>query len=388
MQPISDKVGEQQHNMDVIELTRRLVQFDTVNPPGNERACAQELQTLLAAAGFETSLTDMGEGRANLIAYLGDGSGAPLGFTGHLDTVPLGAQDWQHDPFAGIIEDGRLYGRGTTDMKGGVAAFVVACLKEADILRNGPGVVLLITAGEETGSDGAKAMVAQGVPHVPGALVVAEPTSNRPLAGHKGALWLRVITEGKTAHGSMPEQGVNAVVAAARVIQKLVAFDFQIPPHPDMGAPTLNIGTISGGLNLNSVPDRAEIGVDIRSVSGQKHEDLRTALSALLGSDGRIEPIIDLPSVWTDPEHPWLGQVCKTVAKVTGDTHTPGCVSYFTDASIFTPAFDTVPTVVLGPGEPTVAHMTDEYCEVKKLQDSVGIYAELIRRWNTSDATS
>ena len=92
--------------------------------------------------------------------------------------------------------------------------------------------------------------------------------------------------------------------------------------------------------------------------------------------------------MWTDPEHPWLGQVCKTVAKVTGDTHTPGCVSYFTDASIFTPAFDTVPTVILGPGEPTVAHMTDEYCEVKKLQDSVGIYAELIRRWNTSDATS
>jgi succinyl-diaminopimelate desuccinylase len=382
MLPTLDKVDGQSDVIDVVDLTRHLVQFDTINPPGNERACAQELQKLLADAGFETDLTDMGEGRANLTAYLGNGSGAPLGFTGHLDTVPLGAQSWKHDPFACTIENGRLYGRGTTDMKGGVAAFVVACLKHADILRNGPGVVLLITAGEETGSDGAIAMVAQGVSHIPGALVVAEPTLNRPLAGHKGALWLRVVTEGKTAHGSMPEKGVNAVVKAADVIQKIVDFDFKIPPHPDMGAPTLNIGTISGGLNLNSVPDRAEIGVDIRSVAGLKHENVRADLAHLLGDSARIEPIIDLPSVWTDTDNAWLGQVCDAVADVTSDRPRLGCVSYFTDASIFTPAFGNLPTVVLGPGDPAVAHMTDEYCEIKKLQESVIIYAELIRRWS------
>ena len=366
---------------DVVALTRRLLRFDTVNPPGNEAACASDLQRLLDAAGFETALLPMGHGRANLVAYLGDGTGAPLGFTGHLDTVPLGAQDWRHDPFAGEIEGDRIYGRGTTDMKGGVAAFVTACIAEAGTLRQGPGVLLLITAGEETGSDGAREMVTDDGLRRPGALVVAEPTANRPLAGHKGALWLRVVTEGVTAHGSMPERGVNAVVGAARVIETLAAFDFDAEPHPVMGAPSLNIGTISGGMNINSVPDRAEIGVDIRSVTGVEHAALRRKLAQSLGDAARIETMVDLPPVWTDPEDPWMQGVMETVTAVTHVPAAPESVSYFTDASIFTPAFDGVPTVILGPGEPGLAHQTDEYCELGKLRDAVEIYTRLIRDW-------
>lgn len=378
MPPISVEAGG-----DVIALTRALIRFDTINPPGEEEACARYLHDLLAGAGFETRLLPFGPGRANLVAWLGDGSGEPLGFTGHLDTVPLGAQPWQQDPFAGDIVDGRLYGRGSTDMKGGVAAFVIACLAQRECLRAGPGVVLLITAGEETGSDGARALTkAEGVPR-PAALVVAEPSANRPLAGHKGALWLRLIIRGVTAHGSMPERGVNAVLKAARLIEGLSSFDFGVDAHPLMGAPTLNIGTVSGGLNLNSVPDRAEVGIDIRSIAGQRHEDIRAQLAQIVGDEAETETLVDLPSVWTDPADHWMQRVFAVAEAVTGEPSVPESISYFTDASIFTPAYSGLPTVILGPGEPGLAHQNNEYCEVAKLQDAVDIYAGLIRDWKT-----
>ena len=142
------------------ELTRDLVRFNTVNPPGAERACAEHLAGLLEAAGFAVELIPYGEGRAQLVARIGGAADRPpLGFTGHLDTVPLGARPWSVDPFAGDIADGKLYGRGSSDMKSGVAAFVAACMAQADRLEGTPGVLLVITAGEETGCSGAAALV-------------------------------------------------------------------------------------------------------------------------------------------------------------------------------------------------------------------------------------
>ena len=153
----------------------------------------------------------------------------PLCFTGHVDTVPLGAAPWTVDPFAGEISDGKLYGRGTTDMKSGVAAFVVAALELGATLAGGPGVVLVITAGEETGCEGAYYLArSENMLGEAGAIVVAEPTSNQPWIGHKGAIWLKARTTGVTAHGSMPEEGVNAVYKAARAIGRLEDFDFNI----------------------------------------------------------------------------------------------------------------------------------------------------------------
>ncbi|MGB7013381.1 MAG: M20/M25/M40 family metallo-hydrolase, partial [Pseudolabrys sp.] len=142
-----------------VELTQDLVRFKTINPPGAERACAERLASLLESAGFAVDLVPFGEGRAQLVARIGGTAGkSPLGFTGHLDTVPLGAQPWSVDPLAAEIADGRLYGRGSSDMKSGVAAFVTACNELADRLAGTPGVVLFITAGEETGCTGAAAL--------------------------------------------------------------------------------------------------------------------------------------------------------------------------------------------------------------------------------------
>ena len=259
-----------------VELTQDLVRFRTINPPGDERACAERLASLLESAGFAVDLTPFGEGRAQLVARIGGTSGKPaIGFTGHLDTVPLGAQPWSVDPLAAEIKDGKLYGRGSSDMKSGVAAFVAAGVALAGKLANTPGVIMYITAGEETGCTGAAAMARETwLPRV-GALIVAEPTDNQPLFGHKGALWLEAVTTGVTAHGSMPEKGVHAVHKAARAITALQDFDFNRARHAVLGGPTLNIGTIKGGLNINSVPDRAAIGIDIRTIPGQSHAGIR-----------------------------------------------------------------------------------------------------------------
>lgn len=263
-------------SLNAIELAAELIRFDTINPPGQEAACADHLACLLTSAGFQCETVPLDESRPNLVVRIGGGADKPpIAFTGHLDTVPLGAKTWTVPPHTGVIKDSRLWGRGASDMKSGVAAFVVAAMNLAPSLEGTVGVVLYITAGEETGSEGAFALARRGLGGHAGALVVAEPTANRPLCGHKGALWLKATTHGVTAHGSMPEQGVNAVYAAARAVAQLEAFDFNVARHPVMGGPTLNVGTLHGGANINSVPDRAEIGIDIRTIPGMRHGSLR-----------------------------------------------------------------------------------------------------------------
>lgn len=194
---------------DPLALTRALLAFPTLNPPGGEEACAQFLVTTLREAGFHCELQRFGERRCNLVAWLpGRGPGKPLGFTGHLDVVPLGNGIWRYGPFTGEVTEGRLYGRGASDMKAGIAAFIVACHRNREVIAQGPGVRLLLTGGEETGCDGARALC-RDAPHLLGelgALLVGEPTANRPVLGHKGAFWLRCTAHGRTAHGAMPRR--------------------------------------------------------------------------------------------------------------------------------------------------------------------------------------
>ncbi|MEI4264334.1 M20/M25/M40 family metallo-hydrolase, partial [Roseovarius sp. D0-M9] len=251
-----------------LELTKRLIAFDTINPPGNEADCIKYLADLLEPAGFELTWHDWRPNRPNLIARLPAteaAARAPLVYSGHVDTVPLGHATWSVDPFQGEEKDGRLYGRGSTDMKSGVAAFVVATLRLAELPVRRAEIQLIITAGEETGCEGAQGLAESGLLGEAAALVIAEPTDNRALCGHKGALWMNLVHEGVTAHGSMPDKGRNAIFAAVETIERLCGHDFGIKPHQVMGGPTLNVGNMNAGLNVNSVPDLARVGVDIRS---------------------------------------------------------------------------------------------------------------------------
>src|SRR5262245_41459517 len=369
--------------MNALALTRDLLRYDTINPPGEEQACARHVGRVLEGAGFAVGEYEFGPRRTSLVARLGGRADTPaLCFTGHLDVVPLGARRWSREPFAGEIDGSRLYGRGSSDMKSGVAAFVVAVSRLADRLRESPGVVLVVTASEETFCDGSRHLAGlQGALGRAGAIVVAEPTGNYPFVGHKGALWLRARTSGVTAHGSMPERGVNAVYKGARAALKLEQFRFESAPHAVLGSPTLNVGTFRGGLNVNSVPDAAEIEIDIRTIPDQKHALVLERLAAYLGDEVALENLSDAQGVWSDPGDPWIQSVYDVVMPVIGERPVARAAPYFTDAAALTPAYGGAPTVILGPGELALAHQTDEYCEIPRLEQAVEVFTELTRRW-------
>lgn len=369
---------------DPIKLTQKLLQFNTINPPGHEGPCARYLGEILSSAGFHCEYCAVsGEDRLNLVASIGDSTqGLPLGFTGHIDTVPLGARAWTYDCFGASQEGGRLYGRGSSDMKSGVAAFVAAAISMADELKSTRGIKLVITADEECGCGGALELVKH--PKLlgdVGALIIGEPTDNYPLVGHKGALWLEAIARGITAHGSMPQEGDNAAYKAAAGITRLQQFKFDSEPHALMGQPTLNVGYVHGGMNINSVPDETRVGIDIRSTAGMSHQAIFQRVTDALGPEFDVTTMVDVESLYTEPDNDWVQNVFGTMEKLLGHSPQAKTVSYFTDGSILKSVYKNAPMVVLGPGPAHMAHQTDEYCQLDRLEQGFDGYRELIKAW-------
>jgi succinyl-diaminopimelate desuccinylase len=370
--------------IDARALTRELLAFNTINPPGMERACAQRLGAILEQAGFATEYHEYAEARTSLIATLGGGEDkAPICFTGHMDTVPLGAARWTHDAFAGETDGDRMYGRGSTDMKSGIAAFVAAAVEFAPHAVRSPGITLVITAGEEIGCEGARYLADRRLLDRAGALVVAEPTANYPYVGHKGLAWFEVETHGVTAHGSMPEVGDNAIVKMARVIGDLEQFRFPLESHAVMGKPTLNVGTIRGGLNTNSVPDEARITVDTRTVPGIDHGHLCKSLASLLAPRGAtVRQIVDCAPLYTEPSNEWVQHVFEACTPFLEGRPVPKTITFSTDGADLKRGYGgKIPAVVLGPGEPKLAHQTDEWCSSTRIEQSVELFRTLMRDW-------
>jgi succinyl-diaminopimelate desuccinylase len=370
--------------MNPVDLALALVRFDTVNPPGNEEPCAEHLARLLEEHGFGVERHAFAPTRVGLVARLAgsDPALAPLAFTGHTDTVPLGARAWSVEAF-GEIRHGKLYGRGASDMKAGVAAFVSAALEVA----RGPGlkrgIVLVITAGEEIGSAGARHLADTGALGEASALVVAEPTSNRLGVAHKGALHLRGHAGGRTAHGSMPEFGDNAVLKAARAAAAVDALRFEEAAHPLLGRPTATVTSLHGGGPVNVVPDACSITIDVRTLPGMRHPEVLERITQALGAEVTLEaPLVDLPAVATQPADPFVRCV-QEVMRAAGAESGPEPVGlpYFTDGSVLQPAYGNCPTVILGPGEAGQAHQTDEFCLTTKIEEAAALYADMMRAW-------
>jgi succinyl-diaminopimelate desuccinylase len=367
----------------VVELTRELIAIDTTNPPGNEARPAAVVGRRLQDAGLDVSEHAMSEGRSSVVArWPGRGEAPALCLTGHLDTVPLGGAEWTRDPFAGELDGDRLYGRGSSDMKGGVAAIVMAAERVAALGRGDAGLEIVLCAGEETGCEGALALTrSDGALGRAGAVLVAEPTTNQPCVAHKGVVWLDAVAEGRTAHGSMPHLGHNAVLAMARALAHLDDAALDSEPHPLLGEATLNVGTISGGININSVPDRATAGLDVRTVPGLDADGVVAQLAALLGEEVRVQPRLALDAIDTDPDDPWVAEVFAAMAPLLDEAPTPRGLAYFTDAAALSPAYGTPPTIICGPGDADQAHRTDESCSVAALQAAEEGFFEVARRW-------
>ena len=368
-------------NSDAVALTRSLLSFQTVM--GHEADCARMAGAMLREWGYAVDYYDFQEGRTSVVARAGgkDGS-APLCFTGHIDVVPLGTRPWSKDPFRGETDGDRLFGRGTSDMKSGVAAMLLASRTFARKLSGTPGVVLVLTAGEEGGCIGSKHLAQQKkLLGNAGAMVVGEPTSNYPMVGHKGSIKFHARFRGVSAHGSMPELGVNAVYRAAKAVSALETFDFSAKPHPVMGKPSINVGTFSGGVGINLVPDEATIGVDVRTVPGVDHAALVSRLKNILGEGTELDVFSDLQPVWTAPDDEWMRRVFEICKPFVGEPPAARTAPYMTDAANLLKAYPGAPTVVLGPGEAAQAHQTDEYCSMERTRQAVAIYEALIDDW-------
>jgi succinyl-diaminopimelate desuccinylase len=368
-------------SQDPVSLTKALLRFETVNPPGRERDCARYAGAMLEEWGYAVEYFDYQEGRTSVVARAGGSDKkAPLCLTGHLDVVPLGARGWTRDPFAGETDGDKLYGRGASDMKAGVAAILLAARAHSKSLANTPGIVVVLTAAEEGGCIGSAQLAKTRLLGRAGAMIVGEPTSNYPLVGHKGSLKFHARFRGVSAHGSMPELGVNAIYKAGRAVTKLEDFDFDAKPHPLMGKPTLNVGTFAGGSGVNLVPDEATIGVDVRTVPGVDHGVLMEKLESLLG-DAELDVFSDLQPVWTAPDHEWIQRVFEICRPYLDEPPTARTAPYMTDAANLLKVYAGAPTVVLGPGEAAMAHQTDEYASQERIRQSVAIYEALILDW-------
>jgi succinyl-diaminopimelate desuccinylase len=369
---------------DAIALTRTLLRFDTVNPPGRERDCARYAGQMLQEWGYAVQYFDYEEGRTSVVARAGSNGGrAPLCLTGHLDVVPLGARPWTKDPFSGEAAGDKLYGRGASDMKAGVAAILLAARAFGGKLAGTPGIVVVLTAAEEGGCVGSAQLAKTELLGKAGAMIVGEPTSNYPLVGHKGSMKFHARFKGVSAHGSMPELGVNAIYKAARALGALEHFDFQTPTHPVMGKPTLNVGTITGGNTVNAVADSASIGVDIRTVPGMDHDALLGRLRQAL-PEAELDVFSNLKPVWTAPDAEWVQRVFEICKPYVAEPPAARTAPYMTDAANLLKVYRGAPTVILGPGEAAMAHQTDEYVSMERIRQSVAIYEALIRDWITA----
>lgn len=368
---------------ELVEYCREMVRIKSVNPPGDEMAMAEYVANVLKSIGLEVKLLKHSSSRASVLAILrGSGQVPALLYSAHLDTVPLGAEQWIHEPFAAETLDGKIWGRGSADMKGGLAALLVMAKIMANSGLSIKGdLIFAITAGEEIDSLGAKSVASYPGLGPVQAIIVPEPSYNDIYIAEKGALWLEISTYGKTAHGSMPALGKNAVMMMVELIKGLEKISIPFESHAMLGGFSMSINTISGGIKTNVVPDRCVVSIDMRTVPGQDHHDIMARFQGLIKDLGKHDPDFkaaieisnDRPPIETSPEEPVVKMMVDIVADITGELPIPKGVNYYTDAATLTPAFK-APMIICGPGHPGLAHQPNEYVEIEKLVQAAKIY--------------
>lgn len=378
----------------LIDLTSRLVAVDTRNPPGHEAPIEDAVRAALEGRVSRWESVEPAPGRLSLVAEIEHPSGPDPGrptliVNGHLDVVPVNAEAWSHDPFDPHLEDGRLYGRGTADMKGGIAA-AIGALEVLEAAGRPPGchLVFHLVADEERGGRwGTQALLEAGL--IAGdACLVPEPTDLELCVAERGLLQARIHVAGRPGHGSRPREGVSAIEHAAKIVLALHAADFGGEEHPLLGRPTANVGTISGGSAFNTVAESCVIGVDRRVLPGSTIDSARAEIEDRIeraGIDGlRYRFELDTfgePSEMS-PDEPWAKAVREAVAVATG--RAPGVIGMtFTTDARFVRNQAGIPTVVCGPGSIAQAHGDDEFVEVRSLVDATVAFAELFATYGT-----
>ena len=381
----------------LIAFTQQLVRIPSVHDPArglDEQPAADLVAAQMRAFGWEPQIDEVAPGRPNVIATVdgGGGPGPTLMFEGHTDVVTEG-DGWTVEPFGGDVVDGRLWGRGSADMKGGLAAMLFA----ADAFRRRgpfPGRIVLAALVDEEGLMlGAKDFVARGRADDIDAVICCEPEGGEICPVAKGALRLRVDLTGKMAHGAMPFQGRNPNRAVGRVLGVLAEVEGSLQgragEHPTLGHVWITPTVLRAGepAQMNVMPAGASVWIDVRTTPVIEHRDLLAELTELVaesaaevGIDSELVVIDDRPAVATAEDHPLVAAVTAAHTAVTGSAARLGGVPGATDCTIITSRAG-VPSVVYGPGGKWIAHQADEFVEIADLVTHAAVYIEAADRF-------
>lgn len=346
-----------------------------------------------SALGFECEIVPCasthGNLKANLIATLGKGPGG-LVLAGHTDTVPMNPELWSVDPLAVTEKDGRLYGLGSTDMKGFFALILEAVQPFLGQPLQQP-LIVLATADEETSMSGARKIAEIGRPKARYA-IIGEPTGMKPIRAHKGVMMESIRLQGRSGHSSDPSLGINAMEAMHEVMSELMGYrnELQQRYHSPLfviDKPTMNFGCIHGGDNPNRICGHCELEFDIRMLPGMEAELLRSEI------DRRLRPLAERWKVGFEftplfPGAPAFicpagSDLVKTAERLTG--HTAGTVAFGTEAPFLQDMG--VDTIVLGPGDIEQAHQPDEYLALDRVQPCIDVLRQFIAHYCVKRST-
>lgn len=370
---------------EIIAFLQELVQAESINPPGDTTKPAAVITRKFATCGVECQLVTVDGINPSVIARLNPGQKPELLFNSHIDTVLVGDRaQWTHDPFGGEIVDGRLYGRGSADAKASVAAMVMAAkaLAVSGVELQGSLVINPVSDEEVGGDKGAQFLLTNGYLD-PDYCVIGEITDNRVAVAEKGALWVTLTTVGRSAHASTPWEGVNAIdkmLTVLAAVKEFIGVRFTGQQHPLTPPPSMNIGTIKGGLKTNMVADRCEVVIDIRPIpgmdAGQLAAELEERVAALREQDPELQVevstrIIAAPFE-TDPEE-LIVQFTQAACGTMGLPEDVVGYQQVSDGRFFAGAG--IPTVILGPGIATTAHTPNESIAVEEVIKATKIYA-------------
>lgn len=367
---------------EVVAIARALVAAPSENPGGDERAAAAVARAFLDDIGIPSTVVEGREGRPNVVATIGRGR-PKLAWNGHLDVVPAGEEaSWMHPPWAGVVEDGVLWGRGSADMKGPIASALaaVAAIRRAGVATAGSLELHLVADEEHRGIHGTRVLLEAGRLDAD-ACIVGEPSRMELGLAARGGAFFRAIARGKAAHGSTPHLGVNAIEAMSRFV---LALPDALPDlhHPLLGSPTVNPAMIRGGRAPNVVPDECVLTIDRRTLPGETLEDVRAPFERLLDRLRREFPGFDLALEFAEltqaaeiPADAPIAAVVRAAAREERGQE-PSDIGFtgITDARFYVNDANT-PAVVFGPGDLRVAHTSNEHVPVVDLVSAARVYA-------------
>lgn len=368
-------------SFDPTALLGELIRIPSADPPGGELAVAQRLLAEMRRIGMAAELDEFLPGRANVIARIkGTGKMAPLVFSSHMDTVPTGDQDWDFDPLAGDLVHGHVRGRGASDMKSALVAFLAAA--EMLLMRGQPlagDVILAFTAGESANCLGARRLVEQGFQAEIGAFLCGEPSSLDIIVVEKAILWLEAVATGELGHVS-GAPGVNAIDLMAGFLPRLKDITLDVPSHPLLSEPTINVGRIEGGTAINVTPALCRAEIDVRFGPGGDPDAITDQVRAIAPDGVRINRLDFKPAVDEPPDSPFVRTCAQAAERETGRTPEILGVSYYSDGAILLDGLD-VPFAILGPGTLGMSGQVNETIPAGNIMAAARIYARIAEDW-------